>query len=137
MDLRNGDADLPGFRHLPSLDHLTRLTALNLADNSFVRMPDCLNKLKALSYLDLSLNADLQVSPTWLPLYIKARNIPLKLQIGTILLPISGVPGSVSVYQRFLVVSHFTFASPCSIYSPIVQGFSWLPYLFSVAGISG
>lgn len=61
MDLRSGDGDQPGFRHLPPLDRLTRLTALNLGDNAFTRMPACLSKLKGLSYLDLSLNADLQV----------------------------------------------------------------------------
>lgn len=40
---------------------LTSLTALNLADNSFVRVPPLLSKLTALQYLDMSCNSRLQV----------------------------------------------------------------------------
>ena len=40
---------------------LTTLTALNLADNAFVRVPPLLSKLTGLHFLDLSGNARLQV----------------------------------------------------------------------------
>lgn len=64
MDLTNSETEVQvRYRHLPSLERLTQLTALNLADNAFVRVPSCLHKLKAISYLDLSLNNDLQVPP--------------------------------------------------------------------------
>lgn len=64
MDLTNSDTEVQvRYRHLPSLERLTQLTALNLADNAFVRVPSCLHKLKAISYLDLSLNNNLQVLP--------------------------------------------------------------------------
>ena len=48
-------------RPLPSLDRLTALTALSLADNGFTTVPSELIKLRALRCLDLSLNCDLQV----------------------------------------------------------------------------
>ena len=48
-------------RTLPALDRLARLTALNLADNCFARVPPELAKLSGLRVLDLSINADLQV----------------------------------------------------------------------------
>jgi hypothetical protein len=48
-------------RALPSLDRLTALTALSLADNGFTGVPWELKKLRALRCLDMSLNADLQV----------------------------------------------------------------------------
>ena len=55
-------------RPLPSLDRLTALTALSLADNGFTAVPGELRKLRALRCLDLSLNCDLQVGAcclTW------------------------------------------------------------------------
>ncbi|CAL8465073.1 g4608 [Coccomyxa elongata] len=75
MDLTNSDTEVQvRYRHLPSLERLTQLTALNLADNAFVRVPSCLHKLKAISYLDLSLNNDLQV-PTPLASLLTMPNL--------------------------------------------------------------
>ena len=141
MDLRNGDADPPGFRHLPSLDRLTRLTALNLADNAFVRMPACLNKLKALSYLDLSLNADLQVCPACAHFSGRARKSPFGCVSRLCL------SEAIQAITRGVCITISSCVSPqrgvCSIYSAVLrscfrcgsamqwlhcclQGFSWL-----------
>lgn len=68
MDLVNSNEDGPATvfrsRQLPSLEKLTRLTALSLADNAFTLVPRCLDKLKALEYLDMSLNQHLKVGRT-------------------------------------------------------------------------
>ena len=46
---------------MPCLDRLTGLTALNLADNAFKRVPPSLARLTSLRYLDFSMNPELQV----------------------------------------------------------------------------
>ena len=48
-------------RSMPCLDRLTGLTALNLADNAFKRVPPALARLTGLRYLDFSMNPELQV----------------------------------------------------------------------------
>ncbi|KAK9820853.1 hypothetical protein WJX81_004021 [Elliptochloris bilobata] len=48
-------------RLLPPLERLTSLTALNLANNLFTRVPAALGRLSALEFLDISGNPELQV----------------------------------------------------------------------------
>jgi hypothetical protein len=50
----------PG-RQVPCFDRLTALSALSLSDNCLEQVPAGLEKLRRLRYLDLSLNAAMQV----------------------------------------------------------------------------
>ena len=60
-------------RSLPCLNRLTGLTALNLADNAFKRVPPALAKLTGLRYLDFSMNPELQVRFCFNPLKCQRR----------------------------------------------------------------
>lgn len=69
MDLSNPSGpntapDALRTRTLPNLDRLTALSALSLAENYLDHVPLCLEKLKRLQFLDLSLNPCMQV---WRP----------------------------------------------------------------------
>ncbi|KAK9823301.1 hypothetical protein WJX72_001754 [[Myrmecia] bisecta] len=53
--------NVPTRRTLPCLTQLTSLTALNLCDNYFTRVPTALSMLQRLQFLDMSNNPELQV----------------------------------------------------------------------------